>query len=177
MMGSNLRKGSEATFPKARGFRQVLGLLGAVIVASVLAAGCATPGGGGAEIFAGKGGLKEVAVFVELEKPAGDSQGIHLKQIQTDIEMKLRQAGMKVAPQAKASYTTGLPIIYVNVAIAKCDTLYAYNADIIYIPTKAARAASGKGTLATSGMVPDISQVRPKVGELVDRFIRDYLSV
>jgi hypothetical protein len=144
------------------------------MVAAVLAAGCATPGGGGADVFAGSRGFREVAVFVELEKPDGDAQGIQRQQIESDIEMKLRQAGLKVASQAKASYTTGLPIIYVNVSIARCDALYAYNADIIYIPTK---AASGQGTLGTSGIVPAISQVRPKVGELMDRFIRERLSV
>jgi hypothetical protein len=57
--------------------------------------------------------------------------------------------------------------------------MYAYNADIVCITTssKQSSAKSGKGALGTSGLVPDITQVRPKVADLVNQFIKDYLSV
>ena len=135
----------------------------------------------GADISTGRlRSLKEVAVFIELEKPSGDHQGINRDQIQKDIEMNLRQAGIKIVRQTRASYSFEQPIIYVSVTIAKLKAMYAYNADIIYINTssKQPSAKSGKGgTLGTSGLVPEITQVRPKVLDLVNQFIKDYLLV
>ncbi|MFZ2088396.1 MAG: hypothetical protein WAU47_07450 [Desulfobaccales bacterium] len=158
-------------------------VLGAVILAGILAVSCATAGGASAAGTAAAPGSapasREVAVLVELEKPAGDAQGIDRHQIQKDVETRLRQAGINVAAQMQTPQAAGLPVMYVNVIIAKCDAMFAYNADIVYLSASSRQspAKSGQGTLGTSGIVADISQVRPKVAELVHRFIKDYLAV
>jgi hypothetical protein len=185
---SSKSKGNEVTFNKPKGFWNKFrlvepGILAAVIISCVLVVSCSTPGdkttAGGDKSTGRPRTLTEVAVFIELEKPSGDPRGINRDQIQNDIEMKLRQAGINVVPQTRTSYSSGLPIIYVNVTIAKFEAMYAYNADIICINTssKQASAKSGKGAIGTSGLVPEVSQVRSKVADLVNRFIRDYLLV
>lgn len=117
-----------------------------------------------------------MAVFVELEKSSDVSQGIDRNQIQNDIETKIRQAGVRVVPQKKTNYLPGVPIIYLNITIAKFEKQYAYNADIICINNSKQDLTSGKGNKGTAGLVSEVTQVRQKVAELVNRFIIDYLS-
>jgi hypothetical protein len=124
-----------------------------------------------------KRSLKEVAVFVELEKPSDCYQGIDRNQIQKDIETKIRQAGIKVLPQKETNYSSGVPIVYLNITIAKFEKQYAFNADIIFINNSPKQElTSGKANKGTTGLVSEVTQVRLKVAELVNRFIIDCLS-
>jgi hypothetical protein len=125
----------------------------------------------------GKHSLKEVAVFVELEKPSDCSQEIDRNQIQKDIETKIRQAGIKVLPQKQPNYSSGVPIVYLNIIIVKFEKQYAYNADIIFINNSTKQElVSGKANRGTTGLVSEVTQVRQKVAELVNRFIINCLS-
>ena len=189
IFGSNDGEGNEVSVNKLKRFCNKFrlvegGILIAVILSSVLVFSSSTAVGKtatGANKSIGRPcTVKEVAVLIELEKPSGDPKGIDRDQIQNDIEISLRQAGIKIACQTINFYSSELPIIYVNVTIAKFEANYAYNADIIFINTssKQTSAESGKkGTMGTSGLVPEITHVRPKVLDLVNRFIKEYLLV
>jgi hypothetical protein len=187
--GSRFREGNQVLFNMPKGFRKKLHLtkpqiLTAGILLGILVFNYLIPDG---KALAGTNEstkrlctLKEVAVCIELIEPFGDRQEIDQKQIQTDIEMRLRQAGIVNVRQAKTSFPPGLPIIYVNVTIAKYEDLYGYNIDIIYLdmsPTRTSTKLRNEANLETSGLVRKMNQVRPKVLDLVDRFIKEYLSV
>ena len=125
-------------------------------------------------------GIKAVAVFVELAKPPGASQEMSRNQLQTDVETKIRQAGVNVVSQKTTSALPDVPLIYVDIKIAKIDKMYAYNVDILCMNASQGRTMPAKlanCNLGTSGLVAEIVQVRGKVADLVNLFIKDYLSV
>lgn len=185
----HVQEKKEVTSKEIKGFwkiwRQTETRFGvAVILSCLFLAGCATPPGpttaepGTFPKRLGDG--KEVAVLVEVENPSGDSQGINRNQIQHDIETKIRQAGVKVVAQAGPGSSSGVPILYVNVSLTRIERMYAYNADILWVntsPRQPLAAKSGKNSMGTSGLAADLAQVRQKVTELVNLFIKDRLSV
>ena len=125
-------------------------------------------------------GLKEVGVFVELVKPPAGSQGLSRNQIQNDIETKLRQAGIKVVTHTTISKLPALPFFYLDLTIKKMEAMYIYNADIIcFIPSQQPNRKSNSVTwnLGTAGFVSEVIQVREKVADMVNLFIKDYISV
>ena len=185
IFGSNNNTGNEVLVTKLKRFCNKFRLVGeviliAVILSSVLVFSCSIPGGKTATGADKSRLIKEAAVFIDLEQPSGELQRISRDQIQQDIEMNLRRAGIKTALQPINFYSSGLPIIYVNVTIAKYETIYAYNADLIFMnpSSQQTSAESGKGgTLGASGLVNEINQIRPKVLDLMNRFIREYLLI
>jgi hypothetical protein len=130
---------------------------------------------------AGKGrGPHEVAVVVDLDQPAAACREFSRSQLQAALEAQLRQAGVTVVPPKPEGALPRSLLIYVNVKIAAVNKRYAYNADIMCmagsqknrVPAKLAKG----GHLGTAGVVPEIGQVRDKVEDLLNCFIRDYLS-
>jgi hypothetical protein len=124
-------------------------------------------------------GLKEVGVFVELEKPSLGSEKISRNQIQGDIEKELRRAGVRVVYQTSLEKSSELPFIYLNVIVGKIGKKYAYNIDIIYLtplPRPGREPRLTTSNLGTSGLVSEIIQVREKVTDFVRFFIRDCLT-
>jgi hypothetical protein len=126
-----------------------------------------------------KDGIKALAVFVELAKPPESSQELSRHQLQVDVETKIRQAGVNVVSYQPMKARLEMPLIYVNVKIAKIDDMYAYNIDILCMAASRGPAVQSKlanCNLGTSGLVSELAQVRGKVADLVKLFIKDYLS-
>lgn len=125
-------------------------------------------------------GLKGVAVFVEPLRPELEHEGLSRRQIQEDVEAKLRKAGIRVLTGTQKPSFWEAPFIYVNLSVGKLETSYAYTIDLICLG--ASQVNPDKNNLLTwnvgsSGMIAHILEVREKVAELVDRFIRDFRSV
>ncbi len=123
-------------------------------------------------------GLKGVAVVVDLEEPAGAARDMSREELQANVESRLHQAGITVLPRQTCPLP-GVPLIYVNARIAAIDGKFAYNIDIMCLPASQddrlqTRLANCR--LDASGLVPEITQVRGKVEELVSAFIHNYLS-
>ena len=55
--------------------------------------------------------------------------------MQSDVEAKIRQTGVNVVPHQTTSPLPGMPLVYVNVKVAKIDEKYAYNVDIMCMTT------------------------------------------
>jgi len=122
-------------------------------------------------------GLKKVGVFVELVKPPVDVPGLSRNQLQGDLESKLRQAGLNVVTSANLGDLAQLPFIYLNLTIRKVESVYAYNADFFCLnPSQKAssQASTAVWNQANSGIVKEMLQVREKVTDLVNLFIKDY---
>src|SRR6266550_4123844 len=76
-------------------------------------------------------GLKGVQVLVESIKDEVQRDGLRESQIQTDVELKLRQAGISVLTHEEWLSTVGLPFLHVNVhAFKRPTSLYAFQVDI-----------------------------------------------
>lgn len=125
-------------------------------------------------------GLKAVGVFVDLVKSPSETQGLSRNQLQNEVEAKLRRAGITVVPSANIETLPELAFIYLNLTINRLDTTYAYNADFFCLTPDQRKQANGNPAawnMRSAGLVDDLVQVRQKVAELVNRFIKDYGAV
>jgi hypothetical protein len=141
-------------------------------------------GGDTTEERASLKGIKSVCVIVEDIKKDSDSGGLTIDQIQIDVELRLRKAGIAVADRK-----SGCPIILdVNLTVSKLDDvgpLYLYNGDVAvmqYVKTVANNNLSvattwSKNTFGVVGSKVVATQVRSSLGDVVDKFLNAYLSV
>jgi hypothetical protein len=129
-------------------------------------------------------GLKGVEVVIEQMQPEAESLGLTKEQLQTDVELRLRKAGIKVLTKREALFMPGMPWLYVNVntLVRSGFPLLAYSVRVIL--NENVTLANGFQTVGTiwssetTGNVGTqrISQIRESVGDLVDGFINDYLA-
>jgi hypothetical protein len=130
-------------------------------------------------------GLKGVGVLVESVRPEVERLGLTKDQIKTDVELRLRKAGVSVLTKEEWEKTPGKPYLYVNVnAFVYPDepALCVYNIrmelqemvtldrglrapDTIW--PKERRMVVGKG---------NIRKIRDVIGDQVDKFINEYLA-
>jgi hypothetical protein len=125
-------------------------------------------------------GIKSISVLVENLSDAAISDGLSVSQIQTDVELRLRLAGIRVDPTTE-------PYLYVRANLLKTDLvgLYAYSSEVEFNQPVRVVATDGftVGTTWSVGTVgairsPNMSKrIRESVGDFVDEFINAYLSV
>jgi hypothetical protein len=130
-------------------------------------------------------GLKGVWVMVE-PKPEQDSST--KGQLQTDVELRLRNAGIRVLTREGSLKTKGSPLLYMNITTMPVSNLSLYVFSILvelYQDVRLERDPSivvmgastwSKHYLGAVGK-NNLGQVRSRVDNLVDMFINDYLAV
>jgi hypothetical protein len=122
-------------------------------------------------------GLTEVGVFIEIEKPPQELQAINKNQLQTYVETRLRQAGIKVTTPTDVGTRPELSFIYLNVTIRKLEKLYAYSTDLMCLlsyPRQNSATYSPVWIMRRSGLTAKAIEVKKKVMDLVNNFIEDY---
>ena len=128
------------------------------------------------------GGLKEVHVLIEEIQPEFEQDGLSDKQLKTDVELRLRKAGIRVTDSAIA------PDVYVNVNIVRldspCPLAFAFSINIEFnqlvilernktiYTTAPTWAKSAVGALRSGRLFI----IRERVGEILDEFINDFLA-
>ena len=131
-------------------------------------------------------GVKGVCVAVEPIKEDAERDGLGRDQVNTDVELKLRQAGVTVLTQEQALSSAGAVYLHVNVHTLKSTQgdLYAYDVHLevhqpvrlIRDPTVAALAATWSvGSLGLAG-AERLRSVRDIVRDQTDQFINAYLA-
>lgn len=133
-------------------------------------------------------GLGGVYVLVESLDSEIEQAGLHKADIQTDVELKLRLAGIKVPTEEEHLHQPGTPYLYINanVHLGHENSGLAYYAidceleqDVTLtrdesISTVATTWETGKaGVVGTS----NLQRIRDSVKDLVEEFINAYLSV
>ena len=132
-------------------------------------------------------GLKGVGVLVEKLPPEVEKEGLSADQLQEEIGSKLRNAGIRVLTKEEASGASGEPYLYINinVNIAKTEAdIYSYSIDLLFIQKvslqRDPRLMSYAVTWSTGGVgsigKPILNQLRESVNDMVDVFIKAYLS-
>jgi hypothetical protein len=130
-------------------------------------------------------GLPGVGVVLEEVKPPLDTSTI-----QTDVELRLRRAGIRVLSEEERQKTTGGPYLYVQVthigAVAPWGNIVAYSLNVelkqnVFLE-RTYEAAVGSTTWSVSsvaivGRNNLVKGVREAVRDHVDKFINTYLSV
>jgi hypothetical protein len=126
-------------------------------------------------------GLSAVRVIVEDFSAQIVDAGLHNDQIQQDVELRLRKAGIKVVSQD----TSSAPFINVVIGGVKVPrtngTAYAMTLTLSqYVilerdPSIRVSAETWSASLAV-GYVINATEIRNQLGDVVDSFINDYLS-
>jgi hypothetical protein len=129
-------------------------------------------------------GLKGVYVAVENMDPQAERLGLSKAQILSDVELRLRKAGIRVLTQKERLETPGYPFLYVNLSpfIMQDLPLVAYSIRVELQETvMLARGfvtpgkiwnANRLGTVGTG----KIRELQGKVDNMVEEFINDYLG-
>ena len=138
-------------------------------------------------------GLPRVYVIVELFGPDVERDGLTRDQIQTEVELRLQQAGVRVLTRSEWPNMRGKPFLYVSVHTLKNSRRYAFHIDVhlreevIQVRRKDERpipldgrsyvsAATWQagGALGTVGQ-ENVREISGAVADLVDEFIDAYL--
>ena len=137
-------------------------------------------------------GLKGVFVLVETITGDAQRQGLTEGQLQTDAELRLRKANIRVASQAEATQSgnsDNIGILVINVGTMQVrDSLYVTYISVdlrqsvrlvrdnsIIVETAATyQTAALFGTVSSNNLR---ETVRNEVNDKIDRFMNDYLAV
>lgn len=130
-------------------------------------------------------GLEGVAVVVETVKSDAESDGLNMGEIQTDVELKLVQAGIKVLHHDEWMETAGHPWLYVSVNTMKYLASYFFSIDVqlkqdVSLPrdptilTSSATWEVGSIGFAVPQSFPE--KIRESVSVYVNQFIGDFLA-
>jgi hypothetical protein len=132
-------------------------------------------------------GLTGVEVIVEPMDPAAEKDGLTQSTLQTDVELKLRQAGIRVLTLGERLAAPGNPYLYLRVGTMKHDELgfYVYNIDLELTqevrltrnPTITSLGTTwyAPGKIGTVGF-RKLFQLRENVRDTVDQFLNAYLA-
>ena len=129
-------------------------------------------------------GLKGITVLVEDMNPQAERLGLTTAEIQTDVELRLRKAGIRVLTEKESAEMPGIHILYVrvNTNIKSGSALCAVNISVVLkedvtLETGFPTVGTIWNTEAVGSVETDnIRKIRGSVGDLVDRFINDYLE-
>ena len=133
-------------------------------------------------------GLKGVEVLVEGPKDDAKRAGLTKSQLQTDVELRLRQLGIPVLTQEQSLAAPGAPYLYVNVNSYQRDPdvpvldfaiRVELNQKVVLVRDSTIRvtAATWSGSvLSYAGTEVFANHVREKLRTYVDRFANAYLE-
>jgi hypothetical protein len=129
-------------------------------------------------------GLKGVCVLVESLGPSFDGK-LTRDNIKTDVELKLRLAGIKVISDREIFKTTAQPILHVSVFSHGAGGSIGYSINVEFMQLVNLRRDSTKSLLAgtwwtrSSGVVGELQTetLRNSIKDKVDEFINDFRLV
>lgn len=125
-------------------------------------------------------GIKGVWVAIEDINPEIERDGLTKKQIQTDVELKIRLAGLNVLERLKAP---GRPWLYVGVNVFRTSLgPYVYVVDVelwqdVYIERNSKRSVALTWSTNYFGITSDLNPIRNEIKDRVDIFLNAWLSV
>jgi hypothetical protein len=130
-------------------------------------------------------GLPGMAVIVEALTPEVERTGLTRNQLQTDVELRLRQAGIRVLTSEERFAVVGKPYLSVRVTILLYGerlVIYHIKVELVqYASLETGEVAFAAATWDTARLgtldISNLSYGRDRVIDEVDEFINAYLSV
>jgi len=137
-----------------------------------------------AEIAGRRATLKDIStVYVLIESLPNAANGLGLTEdgIQTDVELKLRLAGIRVVTESEVSKVPGGPVVYVRLTMTD-DAEAAFVELQLWQDVSLERTGQLAFSMITwvSGTVvshPTSQGIRSVTKDLTDKFLNDWLSV
>ena len=131
-------------------------------------------------------GLKGVAVTIEKFRPEAMADGLDSSQIKTDVELRLRKAGIKVFDNRYDAGNVGAASLYVNVnTIKDASSIYSYSLYVSVSELVRLIRTVPKLSVADTWSTSEVGHVgrdnmatslRQDIGDKTDIFINDYLA-
>jgi hypothetical protein len=134
-------------------------------------------------------GLHGLRVIVEMFNPELERDGLAARQVQLDVELRLRKAGITVFSQDEANKADSPAVLHVMVDAVKGDdflqNLYAIHTSVelwqvVYLhrPEKSPAFAAATWTIQGTALVgkETLQEVRSYLAVGVDEFINDYIT-
>ena len=134
-------------------------------------------------------GLGGVEVLVEKIDPQAERFGLTQSQVQTDTELRLRKAGIRVLSEENTA-KQGSPFLYVNINTSEAKEkaisgVFSYSIvlelrqRVILERDTSIRVMGTTWTITSKGVVGQnkLPSLREIVADYVDEFINDYLAV
>lgn len=133
-------------------------------------------------------GLTEVSVLVEYLPDDIEREGLSREQLKRDIEVRLRDAGLRILTTAEIAKLPGAPYLYVAVYAITGPTVngsgYAVMLALKQLvqlsrnPAIELFATTWEGPAPLSlANAPRASEIRNKIADAVERFLIDYQAV
>jgi len=130
-------------------------------------------------------GITKLAVLVEYIFPEIERDVIKRSTIQTEVELKLRMAGIKVIKPLDNNFIEGNPYIHVYPHILKLDEVhYAFKNSVelkqsvkIFRNDEFITATTWENGSLGLAAKPQLNVIRDNIKDLVDVFINDYLEM
>lgn len=131
-------------------------------------------------------GLRGVVVVVESVKDDAQTDGLKINELQTDVEMKLAQCGIRVLPHEEWRATAGRPWLYISVNTMKYLAAYFFSVDVqlkqdVSLPRYPSIITSSAtweiGSIGFVGIAEFPAKIRESVKSHVESFISDYVTV
>jgi hypothetical protein len=133
-------------------------------------------------------GLREVSVLVEYLPDDVEREGLSREHLTRDIEVRLRQAGLRVLTISEIANSPGAPYLYVAVYLLPGPSAnfnaYAIGLTLKQLvqlsrnPTTEFFATTWEGPAPPSSLsAPSVFDIRTRISDAVGRFIMDYQAV
>ena len=133
-------------------------------------------------------GLREISVLVEYLPDDVEREGLSREQLNSSIEGRLRQAGLRVLTISEIAKSPGAPYLYVAVYPITGPSVnlnaYAIGLTLKQLvqlsrnPTTEFFATTWEGPAPPGSLTaPRVLDIRSSIADAVERFIIDYLAV
>jgi hypothetical protein len=133
-------------------------------------------------------GLREVSVLVEYLPDDVEREGLSREHLKRDIEVRLRQAGLRVLTISEVAKSPGAPYLYVAVyqitGLSVNLNSYAIGLTLKQLvqlsrnPTTELFVTTWEGPARPSSLsAPRVLDIRSRISDALERFIIDYLAV
>jgi hypothetical protein len=155
--------------------------LAAICLITMLGTGVGFPSPRAQHADASLKGIDAVYVAIEPLPDGATVLGLTEEAIQTDVELKLRLAGLRVVTQSEWLQLPGQPYLYVKINVSTGSQ--AANVDVELCQNVLLKRnnspAFGVATWRVGGVIsgPDAQFIRERTKDLVDKFLNAWLSV
>jgi hypothetical protein len=126
-------------------------------------------------------GISAVFVWVEPLPSGAKELGLSEEIIQTDVELKLRLAGMRVVKQEEGVKLPGSPYVYVRVTVTDgagvADINVNLRQNVLLARNRQFALAAETWSKGFLMVLPTSQRIRVEVKDLVDKFLNAWLSV
>lgn len=131
-------------------------------------------------------GMDGIRVLVEDIRPDAEQNGLYRTQIEADVELRLRKAGIRIFSEEEHKRIPSLPYLHIRIGTVRNDKflIYAVSINVSLVQHVALVRDSNIRLLASTWNkehvgtvgVYVIGNIRGTVGDLVDQFANDYLA-